>query len=245
MGVRLDRMPSSFKQILRVASVAGDEFLRRETPDIDNHIGQYFALSEVLAVLKDTQQTLDGFTPWGSVKQLMDYIRQADNLQMLILASDLSAADRAQSLQSLRKKPGRSLLSQGTLRGSSLGSNPFDIPVAFRHCFLQQCVYASLMPEKREYFHGAFANYYERTMTSANKAHHLPLLSKSLTYKYLLENNPILVFHLEHVPGEGKRKLIWAEKAFMFYAEELRMIDTGFDAYDRLERLMQEYPQVR
>ena len=99
--------------------------------------------------------------------------------------------------------------------------------ISFRHYFLQQCIYTTLLPEHREILHSAFADFYERTLSPENKSHHLPLL----------------VYHLEKIPGDGKRKLKWSEYAFLYFADETRHLDLGIQAYGKLEKLMHQYPE--
>ncbi|TPX71856.1 hypothetical protein SpCBS45565_g00949 [Spizellomyces sp. 'palustris'] len=106
------------------------------------------------------------------------------------------------------------------------GSSPYTA-MGFRHIVLKQCIYASLPPDRREDLHNSFANYYTALLTPLNKKDTLPML----------------VFHLDHCSGNGARKIKYAEMAFVFYAEESRHAELGLAAYDRLTKLMEDYPE--
>ncbi|KND02345.1 uncharacterized protein SPPG_02817 [Spizellomyces punctatus DAOM BR117] len=99
--------------------------------------------------------------------------------------------------------------------------------MGFRHIVLKQCIYASLPPDRREDLHNSFANYYTALLTPLNKKDALPML----------------VFHLDHCSGNGARKIKYAEMAFVFYAEESRHAELGLAAYDRLIKLLEDYPE--
>ncbi|KAJ3054690.1 Adenylate cyclase type 10 [Rhizophlyctis rosea] len=221
VAAQVDRVPGFFKQILRVASVAG----------------QFFSVSEICTVLSDLQPP-SADSPWSSTKTLLEYIGQADKLNMLVVAScegNLLAAESGLTPSSsaaadspdMSGRGRRSSMRRFALsRPSSFDKHSQDT-ISFRHYFLQQCIYAALLPEHRESLHSAFAAFYERTLSRANKFHHLPLL----------------IYHLERIPGDGKRKLKWGEYAFLYFAEETRHVDLGIQAYGKLEKLMHQYPE--
>ncbi|KAJ3040829.1 Adenylate cyclase type 10 [Rhizophlyctis rosea] len=215
ISAQVDRVPHAFKQILRVASVAG----------------QYFSVTEICNVLKSVQTGPDD-VPWSSPKQLLSYIREADKLNMLVLGvadAVMAAADSTPASSRSIDSPDMSARRRRSRRYTL--TRPTSIErqdnISFRHYFLQQCIYSGLLPEHREHLHSVFADYYESSISTANKSHYLP----------------ILVHHLERIPDQGKRKLKWAEVAFLYYAEETRHVDLGLQAYSTLEKLMHEHPE--
>ncbi|KAJ3294856.1 hypothetical protein HK104_003228 [Borealophlyctis nickersoniae] len=207
---QVDRAPSSLKHILSVASVAG----------------QYFSLTDILQVMTEIQHGSNDTMQWGNVKELLDYIRQTDRMNFLV-ASTESTTSATTADQTPRPKAG---MRRGTLRRDSsfrrTAANDTDISMSFRHVCLQQCIYLSLLPERRDMLHDAFATFYESKLTQTSKSRTLPML----------------VYHLGRVPGQGRRKIQYAEQIFNFYSEESRHVELGIQAYERLLKLMEEFP---
>ncbi|KAJ3220417.1 hypothetical protein HDU67_000084 [Dinochytrium kinnereticum] len=96
-------------------------------------------------------------------------------------------------------------------------SDPYDLihwnnhenRFLFSHYLIQQGIYSSLVPSRREELHHHYAEYYESTLTDENRK----------------DNVTAIINHLLKVPNEEERKKIYLYEAFKVSVEKRRSLE--------------------
>ncbi|KAJ3320985.1 Adenylate cyclase type 10 [Blyttiomyces sp. JEL0837] len=96
--------------------------------------------------------------------------------------------------------------------------------LSFSHYQIQTAIRSTLNPQKLEWLHSLFADYYERTLTEENR-------KQNITY---------LVHHLLELHGQYQRKLRYVNEAFELMSELYRPVE-GFMYYKILINLANEF----
>ncbi|KAJ3100533.1 Adenylate cyclase type 10 [Phlyctochytrium planicorne] len=114
-------------------------------------------------------------------------------------------------------------------------SDPFDLiqwnnhenRFLFSHYLIQQGIYTSLVPSRREELHLHFADYYESSMTDENRK----------------DNVPSIISHLMKIPGDEERKKKYLYEAFAISVSNRRSLE-GLEYYNLYKGFCETTPNT-
>ncbi|KAJ3349369.1 hypothetical protein HDU83_000597 [Entophlyctis luteolus] len=176
---QFDKLVPELKELLRVASVAG----------------QYFNLNDILFVMNETSNKSKKY----SKAQILNTIEQNDTYQFVTKTET----------PDLRK---------------------------FSHSIVMQAIYSTLIPSKRLSLHGAFADFYEKSVEAGKEAVDI----KDDAYSAHLQS---LIYHLSKLESQEDRKQKFIYKAFLDSAEYSRGKE-AFAYYNLLSSFEKKIPQA-